>query len=173
MNTSPVRTRFGLMAITAIAIVGTGGSALAADASISSGIKNGLFIAGLMIAFVVLRRVMNWIMGGRHLSWIEPKDLAPQLGKGFKTAIVDVRSPAEFSGDLGHIAGSVNIPLNTVGQNLSRLKQMSENGIIAVCRSDSRAAMAASMLRKAGIENVTVLKGGMMRWNALGLRNQR
>ena len=34
--------------------------------------------------------------------------------------IIDVRTPAEFSG--GHVKGSINIPLNTISQNIKKIK---------------------------------------------------
>jgi phage shock protein E len=39
-------------------------------------------------------------------------------------SIVDVRTPAEFMG--GHVADSVNIPLNEVPQNLAEFKTMAK-----------------------------------------------
>ena len=60
-------------------------------------------------------------------------------------SIVDVRTPAEFMG--GHVADSVNIPLNEVPQNLTKDKP-----IITCCASGMRSAQATQYLASQGIE---------------------
>lgn len=68
--------------------------------------------------------------------------------------IIDVRTPSEYND--GHIHKSLNIPLDQLGQHLSRIKQFNKP-VITVCRSGSRSAMAKGMIEKAGIE---VYNGG-------------
>ena len=41
--------------------------------------------------------------------------------------------------------------------------------LVTVCKTDRRSAAAAEQLRAAGAADVTVLRGGMERWRALGL----
>jgi rhodanese-related sulfurtransferase len=41
--------------------------------------------------------------------------------------------------------------------------------IVVVCKTDRRSSMAAERLREAGSSNVSVLRGGMEQWRALGL----
>ena len=50
--------------------------------------------------------------------------------------IIDVRTPDEFRG--GNIKGSINIPLNSLNQNLSKLKK--DKPIITCCDSGLRSA---------------------------------
>jgi len=63
--------------------------------------------------------------------------------------IVDVRTPAEFSS--GHIKNSINIPLQTISQKISTIKQK-KKPVIAVCQSGGRSSMAVTALKQAGIE---------------------
>lgn len=63
--------------------------------------------------------------------------------------IVDVRTPGEFA--QGHIKGSVNIPLDTIGSRVSELKQKNKP-VITCCRSGARSGTAKSILVDAGIE---------------------
>jgi phage shock protein E len=65
--------------------------------------------------------------------------------------IVDVRTPAEYKG--GHIKGSVNIPLDSIGGQTDSLLKKGVP-IITCCRSGARSGMAVGILRKAGIEAV-------------------
>lgn len=64
--------------------------------------------------------------------------------------IVDVRTKGEYQG--GHIKGSINIPLQTLSQNLSKLKK--GKPIITCCASGMRSASAKSMLTSSGFSEV-------------------
>lgn len=70
------------------------------------------------------------------------------LIKNEKTSIVDVRTPLEFMG--GHVAGSVNIPLNEIPGNLEALKSMSP--VVLCCASGGRSHQAYMYLLQKGIE---------------------
>ena len=72
----------------------------------------------------------------------------PALLKSEQTVIVDVRTPQEFMG--GHVAGSINIPLNEVGQRLEEFKKMAQ--IVLCCASGGRSGQATSFLKQNGIE---------------------
>ncbi len=74
--------------------------------------------------------------------------------------IVDVRSQGEFS--RGHIDGAINIPVDVLTQNLSKLKDKNKI-IIACCASGMRSASAASILKANGYTQV--YNGGG--WNSL------
>lgn len=63
--------------------------------------------------------------------------------------VIDVRSPEEYR--LGHLKGSTNIPLNTLGQQIASLKKKGKP-VITVCRSGARSGMAKSMLLREGID---------------------
>jgi sulfur dioxygenase len=78
--------------------------------------------------------------------------------------IVDVREPDEFNGPLGHVPGSVLIPLGTLNEKISVLKKTIP--IVTVCRSGARSAQATVLLGKAGFDKVANLSGGMLRWRA-------
>jgi rhodanese-related sulfurtransferase len=65
--------------------------------------------------------------------------------------ILDVRSKWEFAG--GHIKGSVNIPVDTLSNNLSKLKDKNQT-IITCCASGMRSASAKSILKSNGFTQV-------------------
>jgi len=73
--------------------------------------------------------------------------------------ILDVRTAAEFKS--GHIKGAINIPVDQVQNQLSKIKAYGKP-VITCCRSGARSGMAAGTLRKAGLE---VYNGGP--WNVL------
>jgi glyoxylase-like metal-dependent hydrolase (beta-lactamase superfamily II)/rhodanese-related sulfurtransferase len=81
--------------------------------------------------------------------------------------VIDVREPAEYQGELGHIEGAELIPL---GELRGRLDQLPRGEpVVAVCRSGGRSAQAQAILEAAGFERTANLRGGMIRWRGLGL----
>jgi phage shock protein E len=77
--------------------------------------------------------------------------------------ILDVRTGGEFS--TGHIKGSMNIPVNALAHNLSKLKAKNKP-IITCCASGMRSASAKSILQSNGFQNV--YNGGS--WNRLNMK---
>lgn len=65
--------------------------------------------------------------------------------------ILDVRSKSEYAG--GHIENSINIPVNELQNNLSRLKNKDKT-IITCCASGMRSASAKNVLENNGYKNV-------------------
>jgi rhodanese-related sulfurtransferase len=65
--------------------------------------------------------------------------------------ILDVRSKGEYAG--GHIKGSMNIPVDQLSGNLSKLKDKN-NPIITCCASGMRSASAKSILKSNGYTEV-------------------
>lgn len=65
--------------------------------------------------------------------------------------IIDVRTKQEYA--TGHIKGSKNIPLNTLPDNLNRLRNK-EQPIITCCASGIRSAQAKQILKSNGFANI-------------------
>ena len=74
--------------------------------------------------------------------------------------ILDVRTKGEYAS--GHIKGSLNIPVEQLGSNLSKLKNKN-NVIITCCASGMRSASAKGLLTSKGYTNV--YNGGS--WSSL------
>ncbi len=63
--------------------------------------------------------------------------------------IIDVRTQGEFMG--GHVAGSVNIPLQEIQSRVGEIKEMNQP-IILCCASGGRSAQATHFLQSCGID---------------------
>jgi phage shock protein E len=63
--------------------------------------------------------------------------------------IVDVRTPAEFSG--GHVIGSINIPLQQIPDRLQDFKKFKQP-IQLCCASGNRSGQATAYLKAHGIQ---------------------
>jgi len=81
--------------------------------------------------------------------------------------IVDVREPAEFDAELGHIAGARLIPLGALGGRAAA-ELDPRRPVVLVCRSGTRSAQATVLLGRAGFTQVANLAGGMLRWRTEG-----
>ncbi len=80
--------------------------------------------------------------------------------------VIDVREPREFR--QGHIAQAQLIPLPKIlSDDMPNLP--SDRDIVFVCRGGRRSTRAASVFKNGGQKNVSVLRGGMLAWEAAGL----
>ncbi|MGD2168184.1 MAG: MBL fold metallo-hydrolase [Gammaproteobacteria bacterium] len=102
------------------------------------------------------------------INEVEPDWVADHL---HELVVLDVRRPDEYNGMLGHIAGSLLVPLDRLSESLETLDRSAAT--VAVCRSGGRSAQAVSMLEKSGFERVANLAGGMIAWNHHGLPVER
>ena len=101
---------------------------------------------------------------GAASQWIATDELASRLESDAIT-IIDVRSPEEFAGPLGHIETALNIPLGELPDRLIEIRAFEDRPVILVCKTDKRSGAAAAMLDDAGFCDVSVLRGGMEQWN--------
>jgi len=85
----------------------------------------------------------------KSLLGMGPKVDFAQLKKD-GAQIIDVRTPGEFN--MGNIKGSVNIPLQNLSGNLSKIKK--DKPVITCCASGMRSASAKSILVSAGFKEV-------------------
>jgi rhodanese-related sulfurtransferase len=85
----------------------------------------------------------------KQLLGLSPKvDFKDLLTQGAQ--IIDVRSPGEYKS--GHIKGSVNIPLQNINAQLSRISK--DKPVITCCASGIRSASAKSILTANGYSAV-------------------
>ena len=95
---------------------------------------------------------------------ISPQLAAVQTTSAKPPLLVDVRTPNEYGGT--HVKGSLNVPL-------SRLSQWdgppADRPVVVLCAGGYRSSIAASMLQRRGITQVSEVAGGLMAWEAAQL----
>lgn len=79
-----------------------------------------------------------------------------------RTRLIDVRTPGEFAA--AHIPGSYNVPLDLLREHRTELTADQEDPIVLVCGSGARADQARSVLEEAGLDQLSVLSGGITGW---------
>lgn len=114
-------------------------------------------ISGGALAWPTLQR------RGNNVSLLQ----ATQLINQGKTVILDVRDPAQFAA--GHMRDAKNIPLKELPNRLSELEKFKAKTVIIVCQAGATSAKAASLLKKAGFNEVVSLQGGVAAWQGQGL----
>ncbi|PIR23197.1 MAG: sulfurtransferase [Deltaproteobacteria bacterium CG11_big_fil_rev_8_21_14_0_20_45_16] len=107
---------------------------------------------------------MEFEINGDGAPEVSPESVHDQVEN---IKLIDVRRPDEFTGELGHIEGSV---LVTLGADLeSYLESLNKSDTyVFVCRSGARSSTSTLMAQSLGFSKVFNMKGGMLRWNALG-----
>jgi rhodanese-related sulfurtransferase len=116
-----------------------------------------LFLSFFVVTFTELRRQS---MG---LSSVEPQDAVRLINA--EATVLDVRSPETYA--RGHIVNAKNIPLAELDANLDKIKKY--KSIVAVCDAGVSSNQAVNTLRKAGLDNVYGLRGGINAWTQANL----
>lgn len=82
--------------------------------------------------------------------------------------LVDVRTPDEYVGELGHIKGA---RLITLGPDLDSFLATAnkKQPLIFICRSGARSGRATVQAMGLGFEKIYNMDGGMLAWNSLAL----
>ncbi len=88
--------------------------------------------------------------------------LAEQLSSSAPPLLVDVRTAPEWNDS--HIDGAVNLPLSQLADSVGELR--SDRDLVVYCAGGYRSAIAASMLRRAGLRRVADLVGGIGAWDS-------
>lgn len=82
--------------------------------------------------------------------------------------LIDVRTPEEYVGELGHIKGALLLP---PGPEFDKflITTKKDSTIIFICRSGARSERATSVALSLGFKNSYNMEGGMIAWNSKGL----
>ncbi|MBU0498815.1 MAG: VTT domain-containing protein [Gammaproteobacteria bacterium] len=128
-------------------------------------IQKGLLALALLGGVAFLPRLAGRMRRGDSLG-IE--ELRARLDRA-EGLLLDVRSTADYRGDLGHIASARNIPLEELETRLEELSPYRGQPLAIICTTDRRSRKAAQLLAGRGFADLRVVSGGMTRWNQSGL----
>ena len=110
--------------------------------------------------------ITGWQEGGGAES-LEPVSLEEleRLLADDAVELLDVREADER--DEGHVPGSRHLPYRTA-RAAAEAGLLNGRPVVTICESGARAAIAASVLRAAGLDARPVLDGGLEGWRARG-----
>jgi rhodanese-related sulfurtransferase len=86
--------------------------------------------------------------------------------RGEELQLVDVRTRLEFSN--GHIAGAVNVPIQSLRRELPGLRLDPSRPVITICKTAHRSIPATQLLIAQGFD-ASQLTEGMDEWRREGL----
>ena len=99
-------------------------------------------------------------MAGTAPLQIDVVELERLRKENQELTLLDVREKWEV--EICAIAGSVNVPLSTLPQNLAQLP--SQGPMVVLCHHGARSMQAVAWLRQNGFGNATNLSGGIDAW---------
>lgn len=119
-------------------------------------------------------RVQGFLAGGMHLwlsaglssqriSALTVHDLCQLLDGGQEAWILDVRSAAEVEEQA--VPGGYHIHLSHLPERMQEVPR--DRAVYIFCGSGVRSTVAASLLQRAGYENMTVVLGGLSAWSSV------
>jgi rhodanese-related sulfurtransferase len=120
----------------------------------------------LVLSFVAILGLLihNITVGSKGmLTPVEATDMINHK----EAVVVDVRPMTDFS--KGHIINAINIPINSLKDQLSLLEKKKDKPVIVSCRSGAQSNHACKQLRNAGFQEVYNLKGGILAWQSANL----
>ncbi|MDH5749229.1 MAG: rhodanese-like domain-containing protein [Rhodospirillales bacterium] len=125
-----------------------------------------VLFAALMVSMFLIMRYVPRLMAG--VPFVDPGVLKRFMDDGKDHLVIDVRGEGEFNGRMGHVPGSLNLPLPELRRRLAELgdalNPYKSAQVFIICRTSNRSANAARVLKKAGFTNLAVVTGGMARW---------
>ena len=116
-----------------------------------------------LIGLYIIRKILL-IKSIKHYS---AQEASQKIKKERNVVLLDVRTETERK--QGSIRGSFHIPITSISSSENVLKKFKDAEIICYCRTGNRSLNAAAKLKKLGF-NAANLKGGIIRWNAAGLK---
>lgn len=100
-----------------------------------------------------------------QLSATEVQNDAQKPGSQF----IDVRTPEEFA--TGHAKGAINIPLDKLDAESSKLNK--GEPVYLICQTGRRSQKAAEQLAQQGFRELINIEGGTAAWTAAGLPTEK
>ena len=99
-----------------------------------------IFVGTVIAAFLIFKQV----------NAVKPETAREWLKKG--ATVIDVRSEVEFQEK--HLPGTINIPLDRLGDEIARVAPNKVQPLLLHCLSGSRSAAGEAALKKMGYRNV-------------------
>jgi rhodanese-related sulfurtransferase len=97
---------------------------------------------------------------------ISAEDVKKKIENKEDILLLDIRTPEEFDGPLGHIEGALLVPMQSLEDSIATLEKYKDKEVIVYCRSGNRSQNGTRIMQANGFKAVNML-GGMKAWNKL------
>ncbi len=126
-------------------------------------IRKALLALALLGVVAFLPRLVRRLRA-RPQQGLSAAELRQRLAAGEDIVVLDVRSAKDYAGELGHVEGALNIPLEELPRRLAELEPRRERPLAVICRTNRKSVHAVELLRKAGFSQVLLVNDGMLGW---------
>lgn len=123
---------------------------------------NRVWVAIILLA--VLVGIVLFVQSSKGNHVVSVDEARKIIAEDSTVLILDVRTPEEYRGELGHIDHALLIPVQELETRIGELEAYKEKTILAICRTGHRSGTAAEVLTKKGFRAKSV-GGGMVKWN--------
>ena len=120
------------------------------------------YFSAPLVIILILFFISNSKKGGTKISCQSLISLSNQN----QALIVDLRSFEAFNS--GHITASINIPVNDVSRRSNEIIN-STKSVVLVCETGSSSTNAGETLKKEGLKDIFILRGGINEWKMSNL----
>ena len=120
------------------------------------------YFSAPLVVVLILFFISNSKKGGTKISCQSLISLSNQD----QALIVDLRSSEDFNS--GHITASINIPVNDVSRRSNEIIN-STKSVVLVCETGSSSTNAGETLKKEGLKDIFILRGGINEWKMSNL----
>ncbi len=130
-------------------------------------IRKALLALALAALVAFLPRVVKRMRAASATSQgsLSSAELRRRLHRHEDITVLDVRPATDYTGALGHVEGSLNIPLDELPRRLSELEAVRDRPLAVICRTSRMSGRAVERLRAAGFRQALLVTDGMMGWN--------
>jgi rhodanese-related sulfurtransferase len=119
----------------------------------------------IVITGIVLIAAGFFLYTRRDSNLLTPAQANAMISRDTSVVILDVRTPAEFHGQTGHLAHAILLPVQELEQRVDELQQYKEKTILVYCRTGHRSTTASGILSNHGY-HVFNMEGGITLWSS-------
>jgi uncharacterized membrane protein YdjX (TVP38/TMEM64 family)/rhodanese-related sulfurtransferase/sulfur relay (sulfurtransferase) complex TusBCD TusD component (DsrE family) len=129
-------------------------------------IQKGLLALALLALVAFLPRLIKRLRGAPTAGEgkLSSADLKARLERRDDITVLDVRPVKDYAGELGHIPGSLNIPIDELPKRLPELDIYRDRPLAVVCRTNRMSGKAVQLLRETGFKQALLVDDGMVGW---------
>ena len=115
------------------------------------------YFSGPLVIVLILFLISNSKKGGTKISCQSLISLSNQD----QAFIIDLRSSEDFNS--GHITASTNIPMIDLSRRSNEIIN-STKSVVLVCEMGNLSPNAGETLKKEGLKDIFILRGGINQW---------
>lgn len=129
-------------------------------------IQKGLFALTLLALVAFLPRLIKRLRGtpNQPTEKLSSAELKQRLDRNDGITVLDVRPAKDYAGELGHIDGSLNIPIDELPKRLPELDIYRNRPLAVICRTNRISGKAVQLLRERGFSHALLVDDGMVGW---------